>query len=169
MRWNDPRLLYWAKRDLEELGNLNMFDRIFYYIEKKNTINSLQLVFDQYKSSGTIDLMREQCESRNRDDSKMQCTLAIIFDMLAKLMVDRMDTPWDMNQPPPGTRKELSMLYLLQPKVYEIMTIASEARNKTLCHRLMRMFQSLHDNALNQGSNKIKNHFGKFSSNSVPI
>ena len=71
MRWNDPRLLYWAKSDLEELGN-NMFDRIFYYIEKNN-INSLQLVFDQYKSSGTMDFMREQCESMNRDDTKMQC------------------------------------------------------------------------------------------------
>lgn len=162
MRWNDPRLLYWAKSDLEQLGN-NMFDRIFYYIEKNN-INSLQLVFDHYKSSGTMDLMREQCESMNRDDTKMQCKLAIVFDRLAELMVDHMDIPWNMNQPPPRTREELSMLYLLQPKVYDIMNIASKARNKTLCHRLMTMFQSLYDNALNQDGNKIKNHFGKFGS-----
>lgn len=162
MRWNDPRLLYWAKSDLEELGN-NMFDRIFYYIEKNN-INSLQLVFDHYKSSGTMDLMREECESMNKDNTKMQCKLAIVFDRLAELMVDHMDIPWNMNQPPPRTREELSMLYLLQPKVYEIMNIASKARNKTLCHRLMTMFQSLYDNALNQDGNKIKNHFGKFGS-----
>lgn len=162
MRWNDPRLLYWTKSDLEKLGN-NMFDRIFYYIEKNN-INSLQLVFNHYKSSGTMDLMREQCQSMNGDDSKIQCKLAIVFDRLAELMVDHMDIPWDMSKPPPRTREELSMLYLLQPKVYEIMNIASKARNKTLCHRLMTMFQSLYDNALNQDGNKIKNHFGKFGS-----
>ncbi|XP_068747072.1 uncharacterized protein [Montipora capricornis] len=162
MRWNDPRLLYWAKSDLEELGN-NMFDRIFYYIDKNN-INSLQLVFDHYKSSGIMDFMREQCESMNRDDTKMQCKLAIVFDRLAELMVDHMDIPWDMNHPPPRNREELSMLYLLQPKVFVIMNIASKARNKTLCDRLMTMFQSLYDNALNQDGNRIKNHFGKFGS-----
>ena len=162
MRWNDPRLLYWAKTDLEQLGK-DMFDRIFYYIEKNN-INSLKLVFDHYKSSGTMDLMKEQCESMNRDDTKMQCKLAIVFDRLAELMIDHMDIPWDMSGPPPRNREELSMLYLLQPKVYEIMNIASQARNKTLCHRLMTMFQSLYDNALNQEGNKIKDHFGKFGS-----
>ncbi|KAJ7321450.1 hypothetical protein OS493_035024 [Desmophyllum pertusum] len=162
MRWNDPRLLYWAKTDLEQLGK-DMFDRIFYYIEKNN-INSLKLVFDHYKSSGTMDLMKEQCESMNRDDTKMQCKLAIVFDRLAELMIDHMDIPWDTSGPPPRNREELSMLYLLQPKVYEIMNIASKARNKTLCHRLMTMFQSLYDNALNQEGNKIKDHFGKFGS-----
>ena len=54
------------------------------------------------------------------------------------------------------------MLYLLHPKVFVIMNIASKARNKTLCDRLMTMFQSLYDNALNQDGNGIKNHFGKF-------
>ena len=162
MRWNDPRLLYWAKKDLEKLGN-NMFDRIFYYIEKNN-INSLQLVFDHYKSTGTMDLMREECEYMNRKDTKMACKLVIVFDRLAELMVDNMDIPWNMEQPPPRTREELSMLYLLQPKVYDIMNIASKARNKTLSHRLMTMFQSLYDNVLNQDGDKIKGHFGKFGS-----
>ena len=162
MRWNDPRLLYWAKRDLKKLGN-NMFDRIFYYIEKNN-INSLQLVFDHYKSTGTMDLMREECEYMNRKDTKMACKLVIVFDRLAELMVDNMDIPWNMEQPPPRTREELSMLYLLQPKVYDIMNIASKARNKTLSHRLMTMFQSLYDNVLNQDGDKIKGHFGKFGS-----
>ena len=46
-----------------------MFDRIFYYIEKNN-IDSLQLVFDHYKSTGTMDLMREECEYMNRKDTK---------------------------------------------------------------------------------------------------
>ena len=162
MRWNDPRLLYWAKTDLEQLGK-DMFDRVFFYVEKNN-INSLQLVFDHYKSSGTMDLMKEQCEGMNRDDTKMQCKLAIVFDRLAELMIDHNDIPWDMSRPPPRTREELSMLYLLQPKVYEIMNMASKAKNKTLCHRLMTMFQSLYDNALNQEGNKIKDHFGKFGS-----
>ena len=162
MRWNDPKLLYWAKTDLEQLGE-DMFDRIFFYIEKNN-INSLQLIFDHYKSSGTMDFMKEQCEDMNRDDTKMQCKLVIVFDRLAELMIDHNDIPWDMSKQPPRNREELSMLYLLQPKVYEIMDIASEARNKTLCYRLMTMFQSLYDNALNQDGNKIKNHFGKFGS-----
>lgn len=39
MWWNDFRFLYWVKSDFEEFGN-NMFDWIFYYIEKNN-INSL--------------------------------------------------------------------------------------------------------------------------------
>ena len=162
MRWNDPKLRHWKKTDLEGLGE-PMFDRIFFYIEKNN-INSLQLIFDHYKSSGTMDLMKEQRESMNRDNTKMQCKLAIVFDRLAELMIDNKDIPWDMRRPPPRTREELSMLYLLQPKVYEIMNIASKARNKTLCHRLMTMFQSLYDNALNQDGNKIKDHFGKFGS-----
>ena len=137
---------------------------IFFYIEKNN-IDSLQLVFNHYKSSGTMDLMKEQCESMNGDDTKMQCKLAIVFDRLAELMIDHMDIPWDMtHQRPPRTREELSMLYLLQPNVYEIMDIGSKARNKTLCDRLMTMFQSLYDNALNQDGNKIKDHFGKFGS-----
>lgn len=140
-----------------------MLDRIFYYIENNN-INSLQLVFEHYKSTGTMDLMKEECAYMNRDDTKMACKLAIVFDRLAELMVDNMDIPWDMKGPPPRTREELSMLYLLQPKVYGIMNIESKARNKTLCHRLMTMFQSLYDNVLNQEGNKIKNHFGKFGS-----
>ena len=167
MRWNDPRLLYWAKTDLEQLGK-EMLDRVFYYIETNN-INSLELVFNHYKSSGTMDLMKEQCESMDRDDTKMQCKLAIVFDRLAELMIDHKGIPWDMSQPPPRTREELSMLYLLQPKVYEIMNIASKARNKTLCDRLMTMFQSLHDNALNQDGNKIKDHFGEFGSISASM
>ena len=162
LRWSDARLLYFAKRDLKQLGN-NMFDRIFYYIENNN-INSLQLVFDHYKSTGTMDLMRRECKFMKKDDNEMTCKLVIVFDRLAELMVDNMDIPWDMKGPPPRTRGELSMLYLLQPKVYGIMNIASKARNKTLCHRLMTMFQSLYDNALNQDGNKIKNHFGKFGS-----
>ena len=167
MRWNDPRLLYWAKTDLEQLGK-EMLDRVFYYIETNN-INSLELVFNHYKSSGTMDLMKEQCESMDRDDTKMQCKLAIVFDRLAELMIDHKGIPWDMSQPPPRTREELSMLYLLQPKVYDIMNIASKARNKTLCDRLMTMFQSLHDNALNQDGNKIKDHFGEFGSISASM
>ena len=163
MRWNDPRLLYWAKTDLQKLGK-DMLDRIFFYIEKNN-IDSLQLVFNHYKSSGTMDLMKEQCESMNGDDTKMQCKLAIVFDRLAELMIAHMDIPWDMiHQRPPRTREELSMLYLLQPKVYQIMDIGSKAKNKTLCDRLMTMFQSLYDNALYQDGNKIKDHFGKFGS-----
>ena len=142
-----------TKTDLEQLGK-DMFDRIFFYIEKNN-INSFQLIFDHYKSSGKMDLMKEQCESMRRDDTKMQCKLTIVFNRLAQLVIDHMG---------PTTRWELSMLYLLLPKVYEIMDIASKARNKTLCHRLMTMFQSLYDNALNQDGNKIKNHFGKFGS-----
>lgn len=167
MRWNDPRLLYWAKTDIEQRGT-EMFDRVFYYIDKNN-INSLELVFNHFKSSGTMDLMKEQCESMNKDDTKMQCKLAVVFDRLAELMIDHNDIPWDMSQPPPRTREELSMLYLLQPKVYEIMNIASKARNKTLCHRLMTMFQSFYDNALNQDGNKIRNHFGEFGSISVSM
>ena len=57
--WNDPRLLYWAKTDLKDIGK-DMFDRIFFYIAKNN-INSLQLVFDHYKSSGAMDFMKKQC------------------------------------------------------------------------------------------------------------
>lgn len=167
MRWNDPRLLYWAKTDIEQRGK-EMLDRVFYYIDKNN-INSLELVFNHFKSSGTMDLMKEQCESMNKDDTKMQCKLAAVFDRLAELMIDHNDIPWDMSQPPPRTREELSMLYLLQPKVYEIMNIASKARNKTLCDRLMTMFQSLYDNALNQDGNKIRNHFGEFGSISVSM
>ena len=166
MLWNDPRLLYWAKTDLEQLGK-DIFDRIFFYIEKNN-IDSAQLVFNHYKSSGVMNIMKKQCESMNKDETKMQCKLVIVFDRLAELMIDHMDIPWDMSwdskKGPPRTREELSMLYLLQPKVYKIMDIASKARNKTLCHRLMTMFQSLYDNALNQDGKKIKEHFGKFGS-----
>ena len=110
-----------------------MFDRIFFYIEKNN-INSLQLIFDHYKSSGTMDFMKEQlCEGMNRDDTKMHCKLTIVFNRLAELMIDHMDIPWDINRQPPGTREELSMLYLLQPKVYEIIIIGPKSeirRNK---------------------------------------
>ena len=168
MRWNDPRLLYWAKNDLEQLGK-EMLDRVFYYIETNN-INSLELVFNHYKSSGTMDLIKEQCgEGMYKDDTKMECKLALVFDRLAELMIDHNGIPWDMNQSPPRTREELSMLYLLQPKVYEIMNITSEPRNRTLCHRLMTMFQSLYDNALNQDGNKIRDHFGKFGSISASM
>ena len=153
MRWNDPRLLYWAKTDLEQLGK-DMLDRVFYYIDKNN-INSLELVFNHYKSNGTMDLMKKQCESMDRDDTKMQCKLAVVFDRLAELMIDHNGILWDMSQPSPRTREELSMLYLLQAKVYEIMNIKSKARDKTLCDRLMTMFQRLYDNVLNQDGNKI--------------
>ena len=105
----------------------------------------------------------------NKDDTKMQCMLAVVFDRLAELMIDHNGIPWDMIQPPPRTREELSMLYLLQPKVYDIMNIGSKARNKTVCDRLMTMFQSLYDNALNQDGNRIKDHFGEFGSISASM
>ena len=156
MRWNDPRLLYWAKTDLERVGQ-KMLDAVFVHIENKK-LQHLQLVFSHYSSSGTMDLMKVLCESMNRNYTKMQCKLAIVFDRLAEFMID------DANIMDSDTRFELSMLYLLQPKVYEIMNIVSEARNKTLCDRLMTMFQSLYDNALNKDGYLIRRHFGQFGS-----
>ena len=156
MRWNDPRLLYWAKTDLEQVGQ-KMLDAVFLHIENKK-LQHLQLVFSHYNSSGTMDLMKVLCESMNRNYAKMQCKLAIVFDRLAEFMID------DANILNFDTRFELSMLYLLQPKVYEIMNIASETRNKTLCDRLMTMFQSLYDNALNKDGYLIRRHFGQFGS-----
>lgn len=156
MRWNDPRLLYWTKTDLEQVGQ-KMLDAVFLHIENKK-LQHLQLVFSHYNSSGTMDLMKVLCESMNRNYAKMQCKLAIVFDRLAEFMID------DANILNFDTRFELSMLYLLQPKVYEIMNIASETRNKTLCDRLMTMFQSLYDNALNKDGYLIRRHFGQFGS-----
>lgn len=164
MRWKDPRLLFWEKDNLEDIGN-KMLDRIFFYVEKNN-INSLELIFDHYKSI-VMEFMKEQCVRMNEDDTKMQCKLVTVFDTLVGLMIDHNDINWNPRggSIPPRNREELAMLYLLQPKVYQIMNIgSSKARNKTLCHRLMTMFQSFFDNTLAKDGNKIKEHFGKFGS-----
>lgn len=166
MRWNDPRLLNWAKDDLEGIGK-EVFDRIFYYVEKNN-IDSLNLVFDQYKSSGVMEFMRTQCNEMNNTDTEMHCKLANVFESLTGLMKDNADIAWDPTIPnnrPPRNREELAMLYLLQPEVYKVMNIGgSVPRNKTLCYRLMTMFPSFFENTLAQNGQAIKEHFGKFGS-----
>lgn len=163
MRWNDPKLLYWEKDDAETLGN-KMLERVYFLIDKNN-IDSLRLIFDHYKASGTMDLMKQECNKIGNDITNIRCKLAVVFDRMEELMIDSADISWNPGASgPPRTREELAMLYLLQPKVYEIMNIGSKTRNKTLTDRLKTMFQSLYDNALNQNSENVKNHFGKFGS-----
>ena len=164
MRWNDPRILYWTKSDLKQLGG-EMLDRIYFYIETNN-INSLELIYNDYNSLGLWTLMKEQCESMSGDRSKMQCKLVVVFDRLAELMIDHRDIPWpDMAATkPPETRGELAMLYLLHPEVYEIMKMASNDRTRSLNNRLRTMFKSIYDNVVSEDGNKMKGHFGKFGS-----